>query len=69
MSDAPSNSKGWKSRFFFISYRQGWSFSAEWTSRTVSSSVPALSTDEIELVEILRGILSVLRGVKDMNEA
>ncbi|RZS17039.1 hypothetical protein BHM03_00049144 [Ensete ventricosum] len=46
-----------------------WRFLAEWTSRTVSSSVPALSADEIELVEILRGILSVLRGVKDMNEA
>ncbi|RRT72266.1 hypothetical protein B296_00003040 [Ensete ventricosum] len=59
MSDAPSNNKGWKSHFFFISYRQGWSFSAEWTSRTVSSSVPALSADETELVEILQGILSM----------
>ncbi|RRT47570.1 hypothetical protein B296_00029420 [Ensete ventricosum] len=35
----------------------------------VSSSVLVLSIDEIELVEILRGILSVSRGVKDMNEA
>ncbi|RRT35243.1 hypothetical protein B296_00039447 [Ensete ventricosum] len=30
-------------------------FPTEWTSRTVSSSVPALSTDETELVKILRG--------------
>ncbi|RZS20402.1 hypothetical protein BHM03_00052908 [Ensete ventricosum] len=35
----------------------------------VSSSVLVLSVDEIELVEILRGILSVSRRVKDMNEA
>ncbi|RWW41239.1 hypothetical protein BHE74_00053289 [Ensete ventricosum] len=40
----------------------------EWTSRTMSSSVTALSVDEIELVEILRAILSISRGVKDMNE-
>ncbi|RZS23100.1 hypothetical protein BHM03_00055964 [Ensete ventricosum] len=44
-------------------------FLTEWTSRTVSSSVPVLSPDETKLVEILRGILSVSRGVKDMNEA
>ncbi|RRT80329.1 hypothetical protein B296_00013482 [Ensete ventricosum] len=35
----------------------------------VSSSIPVLSVDETELVEILRGILSISRGVKDMNEA
>ncbi|RWV81936.1 hypothetical protein GW17_00056606 [Ensete ventricosum] len=46
-----------------------WRFPTEWTSRTVSGFVPALSADETELVEILRGILSVSRGVKDMNEA
>ncbi|RRT41190.1 hypothetical protein B296_00057995 [Ensete ventricosum] len=46
-----------------------WRFLTEWTSRTVSGFVPALSVDETELVEILRGILSVSRGVKDMNEA
>ncbi|RRT81948.1 hypothetical protein B296_00001288 [Ensete ventricosum] len=44
-------------------------FPTEWNSRTVSSSVLALSADETELVKILRGILSVSRGVKDMNEA
>ncbi|RZS07084.1 hypothetical protein BHM03_00037870 [Ensete ventricosum] len=30
---------------------------------------PTLSVDETELVEILRGILSASKGVKDMNEA
>ncbi|RZS05539.1 hypothetical protein BHM03_00036066 [Ensete ventricosum] len=45
------------------------SFPTEWTSQTVSRSLPVLSADEIELVEILRGILSISRGVKDMNEA
>ncbi|RZR81742.1 hypothetical protein BHM03_00008036 [Ensete ventricosum] len=44
------------------------SFPIEWTSRTVSSSVLALSADETELVEILHRILSVSRRVKDMNE-
>ncbi|RZR74423.1 hypothetical protein BHM03_00036786, partial [Ensete ventricosum] len=43
-------------------------FPTEWTSRTVSSSVSALSANETELVEILRGILSISRGVKDMNK-
>ncbi|RZR75203.1 hypothetical protein BHM03_00051808 [Ensete ventricosum] len=69
VSGAPSSNKGWKSRVFFISYHRGWSFPTEWTSRMVNSSVPVLSADEIELVEILRGILSISRGVKDMNEA
>ncbi|RZS14677.1 hypothetical protein BHM03_00046437, partial [Ensete ventricosum] len=66
---APSSNKGWKSCFFFISYRRGWSFSTEWISRTVNNSVPALSVDETELIEILREILSSSRGVKDMKEA
>ncbi|RWW33493.1 hypothetical protein GW17_00001788 [Ensete ventricosum] len=44
-------------------------FLTEWISRTVSNSIPVLSTDEIRQVEILRGILSISRGVKDMNEA
>ncbi|RWW23549.1 hypothetical protein GW17_00012200 [Ensete ventricosum] len=45
------------------------SFPTKWNSRTVSSSIPALSVDETELVKILRGILSVSTGMKDMNEA
>ncbi|RWW84437.1 hypothetical protein BHE74_00006966, partial [Ensete ventricosum] len=45
------------------------SFPTEWTSQTVNNSVPTLLVDETELVEILRGILSASRGVKDMNEA
>ncbi|RZS18225.1 hypothetical protein BHM03_00050458, partial [Ensete ventricosum] len=44
------------------------SFLTEWTSRTVNNLVPVLSADEIELVEILQGILSTSKGVKDMNE-
>ncbi|RRT72065.1 hypothetical protein B296_00028126 [Ensete ventricosum] len=68
MGGAPSNNKVWKSYFFFISYRWSWSFLTEWTSRMVNNSVPVLSTDEIELVEILQGILSTSKGVKDMNE-
>ncbi|RRT72079.1 hypothetical protein B296_00013308 [Ensete ventricosum] len=68
VSDAPSSNKGWKSRFFFISCRHGWRFPTESTFRTVSSSVPVLSADETELVEILWGILSISRGVKDMNQ-
>ncbi|RRT55668.1 hypothetical protein B296_00039855 [Ensete ventricosum] len=44
-------------------------FPTEWTSRTVSSSVPVLLADETKLVKILQGILFISRGVKDMNEA
>ncbi|RRT79980.1 hypothetical protein B296_00022161 [Ensete ventricosum] len=47
----------------------GLSFPTEWTSCMVNNSVPTLSIDEIELVEILQGILSASKGVKDMNEA
>ncbi|RWW42423.1 hypothetical protein BHE74_00052036 [Ensete ventricosum] len=61
MSSAPSSNKGWKLHFFFISCHQGWSFPTEWTSWTVSSFVPKFSTDEIKLVEILQGILSISR--------
>ncbi|RWW82842.1 hypothetical protein BHE74_00008670 [Ensete ventricosum] len=39
-----------------------WRFQTEWTSRTVSSFVPVLSTDEIELVEILWGSFPFQRG-------
>ncbi|RWW67201.1 hypothetical protein BHE74_00025371 [Ensete ventricosum] len=41
----------------------GLSFLTKWTSRTVNNSMPALSADETELVEILRGILSASRGL------
>ncbi|RWV78715.1 hypothetical protein GW17_00060268 [Ensete ventricosum] len=44
-------------------------FLIEWTSWTVNNSVPVLTANEAELVEILRGILSASKGVKDMNEA
>ncbi|RRT59603.1 hypothetical protein B296_00034558 [Ensete ventricosum] len=47
----------------------GLSFPTELTSRTVNNSVPTLSTNEIELVEILRRILSASRRMNDMNEA
>ncbi|RWW65529.1 hypothetical protein BHE74_00027159, partial [Ensete ventricosum] len=45
------------------------SFSTEWTSRKVNNSVSVLSDNEPELVEILWGILSASRGVRDMNKA
>ena len=32
ISGAPSNNKGWKSRFFFINCSRGWGFSTGWTS-------------------------------------
>ncbi|RRT58903.1 hypothetical protein B296_00010985 [Ensete ventricosum] len=62
VSGVPSSNKGWKSCFFFISHRRGWSFLTEWTSRMVNSSIPALSIDETKLVEILQGILIFSRG-------
>ncbi|RWW73861.1 hypothetical protein BHE74_00018223 [Ensete ventricosum] len=66
---APSSNKGCKSRFFFISCCQGWGFPTKWMSRSVDNLVSTLLTDEIELVEVLRGIMSASKGVKDINEA
>ncbi|RZR88104.1 hypothetical protein BHM03_00015618 [Ensete ventricosum] len=37
LSGAPSNNKGWKARFFFISHGQGWGFQPEGTAREGAS--------------------------------
>ncbi|RWW57644.1 hypothetical protein BHE74_00035549 [Ensete ventricosum] len=52
----PSNKKGWKSCFFFVSTFKGWGFNLKWIGRDVDNSPPILSKDEAELVVRLRGI-------------
>ncbi|RRT85596.1 hypothetical protein B296_00002971 [Ensete ventricosum] len=69
VSGAPSNNKGWKVRFFFISHSRGWGFRPKWTARSVSHVAPNLLDEESELVGILWGILSSSRAIKDMTEA
>ncbi|XP_064965208.1 uncharacterized protein LOC135612629 [Musa acuminata AAA Group] len=65
---APSNNKGRKSRFFFVSCSRGWGFNTGWTSRTVDNVLPLLSGRESADVDRLRGILSSSRMIKKMTE-
>ncbi|RRT62592.1 hypothetical protein B296_00012626 [Ensete ventricosum] len=41
-------------------------FLTEWTSQTVNNLIPVLSANEIELVEILQGILSTSRNMNEV---
>lgn len=68
MSGAPSNNKGWKSRFFFVSAFRGWGFSLKWMGHDVDNVPPFLSKDEAEQVSRLRGILSSSKAIRSMDE-
>ncbi|THU61034.1 hypothetical protein C4D60_Mb07t19020 [Musa balbisiana] len=68
ISGAPSNNKGWKSRFFFVSCSRGWGFSTGWTSRAVDIVLLLLSGRESVDVNRLRSILSSSRAIKEMTK-
>ncbi|THU56296.1 hypothetical protein C4D60_Mb11t15780 [Musa balbisiana] len=68
ISGTPSNNKGWKSCFFFISCSRGWGFSTGWTSRTIDNIPPLLSIGETADVNQLRGILSSSQAIREMTE-
>ncbi|RWW61798.1 hypothetical protein BHE74_00031117 [Ensete ventricosum] len=65
---APSNNKGWKSHFFFVSNFRGWDFSLNWIGHNVNNSPPLLSKNEVEQLVCLRRILSSSKAIKSMNE-
>ncbi|RRT40698.1 hypothetical protein B296_00022341 [Ensete ventricosum] len=65
---APSNNKGWKLRFIFVSRRQGWDFGVEWSAHPISNVLPNLSDEEVNTVEQLKGILSASRAVRNLTE-
>ncbi|RRT84286.1 hypothetical protein B296_00000154 [Ensete ventricosum] len=65
---APSNNKGWKSRFLFVSRCQGWDFGIEWSTYPISNVLPNLSDEETNMVERLKSILSASRAVRNLTE-
>ncbi|RZS21103.1 hypothetical protein BHM03_00053688, partial [Ensete ventricosum] len=67
VSGAPSNNKGWKSRYLFVS-GPVWGFRLDWSAHPIGNASPYLSEEEIVLVGRLKGILSSSRAIKEMTE-
>ncbi|RRT84645.1 hypothetical protein B296_00011508 [Ensete ventricosum] len=67
VSGAPSNNKGWKARYLFVS-GPSWGFRLDWSACPISNVPPYLSEEESILVDRLKGILSSSRAIKEMTE-
>ncbi|RZS10192.1 hypothetical protein BHM03_00041376, partial [Ensete ventricosum] len=67
VSGAPSNNKGWKSRYLFVS-GPVWGFRLDWLAHPIGNASPYLSEEEFVLVGRLKGILSSLCAIKEMTE-
>ncbi|RRT47771.1 hypothetical protein B296_00041746 [Ensete ventricosum] len=67
VSGAPSNNKGWKSRYLFVS-GPFWGFRLDWSAHPIGNASPYLSKEETVLVGRLKGILSSSRAIKEMVE-
>ncbi|RRT76473.1 hypothetical protein B296_00006356 [Ensete ventricosum] len=65
---SPSNNKGWKARFLFVSRHRGWDFGIEWSAHPISNVPPKLSDEETNVVEQLKGILSASRTIRNLTE-
>ncbi|RRT62182.1 hypothetical protein B296_00005149 [Ensete ventricosum] len=65
VSGAPSNNKGWKSRYPFVS-GPVWGFRLNWSAYPIGNASPYLSKEESVLVGRLKGILSSSRVIKEM---
>ncbi|RWW85345.1 hypothetical protein BHE74_00005961 [Ensete ventricosum] len=65
---APSNNKGWKARFLFVSRSWGWGFGVNWSTHSISNVRPNLSDEESILIGQLKGILSASRAIKNLTE-
>ncbi|RWW39258.1 hypothetical protein BHE74_00055433 [Ensete ventricosum] len=57
VSGAPSNNKGWKSRYLFMSGRAWW-FKLDWSAHPIGNASPYLSEEKSILVDRLKEILS-----------
>ncbi|RRT80476.1 hypothetical protein B296_00023684 [Ensete ventricosum] len=66
--DAPSNNKGWKSCFFFMSALRGWGLDLKCTGHDVDNTNPLLSKDEAGKVVYLRRIIFSSKSIKSMSE-
>ncbi|RRT46010.1 hypothetical protein B296_00013189 [Ensete ventricosum] len=67
VSGAPSNNKGWKSRYLFVS-GPVWGFRFDWSAHPIGNAPPYLSEEESNLVGRLKGILSSSCTIKEMPE-
>ncbi|RWW75448.1 hypothetical protein BHE74_00016525 [Ensete ventricosum] len=67
VSDAPTNNKGWKARYFFVS-GPSWGFRVDWSIHLISNVPPLLSEEESIMVNRLRGILPLSQAIRDMIE-
>ncbi|RWW88351.1 hypothetical protein BHE74_00002777 [Ensete ventricosum] len=66
VSGAPSNNKGWKSCYLFVSGPvQG--FRLDWSAHPIGN-VPSYLSEEFVLVGRLKGILSSSRAIKEMTK-
>lgn len=65
---APSNNKGWKSHYFFISHSQGWGFKLLWSARSVNNTSLRLSNKEFEQLGHLEEILSSSQVIRNMTK-
>ncbi|RWW48265.1 hypothetical protein BHE74_00045678 [Ensete ventricosum] len=67
VSGAPSNNKGWKSRYLFMS-GPVWGFKLDWSAHLIDNASPYLSEEESVLVGRPKGILSSSCAIKEMIE-
>ncbi|RRT31500.1 hypothetical protein B296_00037008 [Ensete ventricosum] len=67
VSEAPSNNKGGKSHYLFVS-GSVWGFRLDWSAHPISNASSYLSEEEFILVSRLKGILSSSCAIKEMTE-
>ncbi|RWW84949.1 hypothetical protein BHE74_00006420, partial [Ensete ventricosum] len=68
VNGAPTNNKGWKARYFFVS-SPSWGFRADWSIHPISNVLPLLYEEESVAVNRLRGILPLSLAIRDMTES
>ncbi|RWW41427.1 hypothetical protein BHE74_00053092 [Ensete ventricosum] len=67
VSGAPSNNKGWKSRYLFVS-GPNWGFRLGWSAHPIGNVPPYPSEEESVLIGRLKGIFSSSCAIKKMTE-
>ncbi|THU64853.1 hypothetical protein C4D60_Mb01t30840 [Musa balbisiana] len=65
---APSNNKGWKGWFFYVSWSRDWGFGIRWAARAIDNAAPSLNDEERRDLERLREILPGSQAIRAMNE-
>ena len=65
---APSSNKGWKGRFFYISWPRDWGFGVRWAVRVIDNTVPDLNDEECRDLKRLRAILPGSQAIRAMTE-